>query len=84
MTTVPNQSLDTNPALACPVACPPKDCVHLAHGEVARLTRRLIHDVFLEVFDNEFLRPLADGAVLPAVDRPLVMTTDSFVPNSIP
>jgi hydrogenase expression/formation protein HypD len=79
-TTVPNQSLDTNPALACP----PKDCVHLAHGEVARLTRRLIHDLFLEVFDYEFLRPLADGAVLPAVDRPLVMTTDSVVPNSIP
>ena len=34
----------------------------------ARLTRRLIREVLLAAFDNEFLRPLGDGAVLPRVD----------------
>jgi hydrogenase expression/formation protein HypE len=33
----------------------------------------------LEAFDNEYLRPLADGAVLAPVVGQLVMTTDSYV-----
>jgi hydrogenase expression/formation protein HypE len=53
--------------------------VLLAHGEGARLTRRLIREVLLDAFDNEFLRPLADAAVLPSIDGPVVMTTDSYV-----
>jgi hydrogenase expression/formation protein HypE len=53
--------------------------VLLAHGEGARLTRRLVRELLLEALDNEFLRPLADGAVLPAIDGPLVLTTDSYV-----
>lgn len=51
----------------------------LAHGEGARLTRNLIRDILLEAFDNEFLRPLADGAVLPPCEGRLVVTTDGFV-----
>jgi hydrogenase expression/formation protein HypE len=51
----------------------------LAHGEGARLTRRLIRDILLEAFDNEFLRPLGDGAVLPKVEGRLVMSTDGYV-----
>jgi hydrogenase expression/formation protein HypE len=53
--------------------------VLLAHGEGARLTRRLIRDILLAAFDNEFLRPLADGAVLSPVHDRIVMTTDSSV-----
>jgi hydrogenase expression/formation protein HypE len=53
--------------------------VLLAHGEGARLTRRLIREELLAAFDNEFLRPLADGAVLPALDGRVVFTTDSYV-----
>jgi hydrogenase expression/formation protein HypE len=58
---------------------PPSERILLAHGEGARLTRRLIHDVLLGPLDNEFLRPLGDGAVLPAVEGRLVLTTDSYV-----
>jgi hydrogenase expression/formation protein HypE len=58
---------------------PPGDRILLAHGEGARLTRRLIRDVLLDAFDNQYLRPLADGAVLPPLAGSLVMTTDSYV-----
>ena len=40
----------------------------LAHGEGARLTRRLIREEILAAFDNPFLRPLTDAALLPAVE----------------
>ena len=64
---------------ACPVPHPLGDRVLLAHGEGARLTRRLIRDVLLEAFDNEFLRPLSDGAILPPIEGRPVMTTDGYV-----
>jgi hydrogenase expression/formation protein HypE len=35
--------------------------------------------VLLEAFDNDFLRPLADASVLPAVEGRLAVTTDSSV-----
>jgi hydrogenase expression/formation protein HypE len=66
-------------SMACPVPAPAGDRVLLAHGEGARLTRRLIRDILLAAFDNEFLRPLTDGAVLPPVNDRLVVTTDSSV-----
>jgi hydrogenase expression/formation protein HypE len=69
----------TLPATTCPVPHPPGERILLAHGEGARLTRRLIRDILLDAFDNEFLRPLSDGAILPAVAGRLVMTTDSYV-----
>jgi hydrogenase expression/formation protein HypE len=65
--------------LSCPLPHPAGDRVLLAHGEGARLTRRLIRDLLLPAFDSEFLRPLADGAVLPAIDGRLVVSTDSYV-----
>src|SRR4051812_8128608 len=64
---------------ACPTPLPAGDRLLLAHGEGARLMRRLVREVLLEAFDNEFLRPLADGAVLPAVEGRLVLATDSYV-----
>jgi hydrogenase expression/formation protein HypE len=64
---------------ACPLSHPPGDRVLLAHGEGARLTRRLIREILLEAFDNEFLRPLSDGAILPPIGGRLAMTTDGYV-----
>ena len=55
------------------------DRILLAHGEGARLTRRLIREEILTAFDNPFLRPLTDAALLPAVEGRLVMTTDGSV-----
>jgi hydrogenase expression/formation protein HypE len=51
----------------------------LAHGEGGRLMRRLIRTRLIERLGNMYLDALGDAAVLPACDRPLVMTTDSFV-----
>lgn len=65
--------------ISCPVPQTSGDRILLAHGEGARLSRKLIRGVLMEAFDNEFLRPLADGAILPAIDGRLVMTTDSYV-----
>src|SRR5262245_5388317 len=73
------QRPSNGPEVSCPVAHPPGDRVLLAHGEGARLTRRLIREVLLEAFDNDFLRPMADGAVLPGIDGRMVLTTDSYV-----
>jgi hydrogenase expression/formation protein HypE len=63
----------------CPVPLPSGDRITLAHGEGVRVTRRLLRQELLPAFANEYLGPLADGATLPAIDGPLVMTTDSSV-----
>lgn len=65
--------------LTCPVPRAFNDQVLLAHGEGARLTRQLIRNLLASAFDNEFLRPLGDGAVLPAMNGRLVFSTDSYV-----
>ena len=79
MTTASKDPSPMDPDLSCPVPRPPGDRVLLAHGEGAGLTRRLIREVLLAAFDNEFLRPMADGAVLPAIEGRVVLTTDSYV-----
>src|SRR5262245_59451250 len=75
----PNGRSAPDPLLSCPVPHAPTDRIVLAHGEGARMTRRLIRDVLLNAFDNEYLRPMADSAVLPRFDGQVVMTTDSYV-----
>jgi len=69
--------------IACPPPYPLPDSILLAHGEGARLTRRLVREVLLAAFDNEFLRPLADAAVLRPIDGRVVMSTDSYVVNPL-
>lgn len=65
--------------MTCPVPYPVGDRVLLAHGEGARLTRRLVRELLLDALDNEFLRPLSDAAILPAIEGRIVMTTDGYV-----
>lgn len=65
--------------LDCPVPHAPGDQVLLAHGEGARHSRRLIRDLLVRAFSNEYLRPMGDGAVLPSLDGSLVVSTDSYV-----
>lgn len=59
--------------------------ISLAHGEGARLARRLLSDM-LQPLQNEFLAGLPDGATLPTFHGQLVFTTDSYVvtPRSFP
>src|SRR5436190_16852676 len=77
------QPMLTPALIACPVPAAPGDRILLAHGEGARLSRRLIKERLLRVLDNPFLRPLGDGAVLPPLAGELVMSTDSFVVNPL-
>ncbi|MCS7047582.1 MAG: AIR synthase related protein, partial [Gemmataceae bacterium] len=65
--------------LACPVPLPAGERVLLAHGEGARLSRRLIRELLLDILDNPLLRPLGDGAILPPLPGRFVATTDSFI-----
>jgi hydrogenase expression/formation protein HypE len=71
--------LASEPALSCPLPHVPGDRVLLAHGEGARLTRRLIREMLLNALANDYLRPLDDGAVLPPIDGSIVVSTDSYV-----
>jgi hydrogenase expression/formation protein HypE len=66
-------------SVECPMPHADSERIQLAHGEGARLSRRLIRQEILAAFANPFLAPLADGATLPAIDGKLVMTTDSSV-----
>lgn len=69
----------SEPALDCPLPHPPGEQILLAHGEGARLTRRLIRETILDAFSNDYLRLLGDGAILPPIDGSVVVSTDSYV-----
>lgn len=66
-------------AMQCPLPHAAEDRILLAHGEGARLTRRLIREELLACFDNAYLRSLSDAAVLPPLGSGLVVTTDGSV-----
>ena len=58
------------------------NCITLAHGSGGRDYRELVETIFAPAFQNEYLSPLTDAAVLPAGDR-IAMTTDGFVVNPL-
>lgn len=45
------------------------DCITLAHGSGGRDYRELVEAIFAPAFQNEFLSPLTDAAILPAGER---------------
>ncbi|MBN1755032.1 hydrogenase expression/formation protein HypE [bacterium] len=53
--------------------------ITLGHGSGGRLTRDLIRQLFLQNFDNCFLAPLNDSAILEIGGVKLAFTTDSHV-----
>jgi hydrogenase expression/formation protein HypE len=55
--------------------------IRLAHGAGGRVMADLIRDTFAPPLDNEFLRQMADSAVLPfeICDSQFAVSTDSFV-----
>ena len=57
------------------------NAIRLAHGAGGKLMADLIRDVFAPPLDNEFLRQMADSAVvqLSAHNPRLALSTDSFV-----
>lgn len=59
-----------------------KDTITLSHGSGGQDYRALVEEIFAPAFQNGFLSPLTDAAVLPAGDR-IAMTTDGFVVNPL-
>jgi hydrogenase expression/formation protein HypE len=55
------------------------ELIQLAHGGGGRLSRELINNEIVPRFGTGALRGLPDAATLPASDKRLVFTTDSFV-----
>ncbi|SHK54019.1 hydrogenase expression/formation protein HypE [Desulforamulus aeronauticus] len=55
----------------------------LSHGDGGALTRKLIEEIFYKKFYNDILIKDQDAALLPACDRPIAMTTDSFIVKPI-
>jgi len=53
--------------------------VELSHGSGGRATAQLIEELFVAVFDNDWLRAMNDQAAFEPPPGRLVLTTDSFV-----
>ncbi len=63
----------------CPLPLDEYPRVLLAHGGGGRLTQNLIERVLLPSFDNPYLAPLHDGALIELDGARLAFTTDSYV-----
>lgn len=63
----------------CPLPLDEYPRVLLAHGGGGRLTQNLIERVLAPSFDNPYLAPLHDGALLDLDTGALAFTTDSYV-----
>ncbi len=55
------------------------DEIRLAHGGGGLYSHQLIDEIFLPLFQNEYLNPLDDSAVIDIPSARLAFTTDSFV-----
>jgi hydrogenase expression/formation protein HypE len=55
------------------------DRILLAHGSGGELSHELVTSLFVKVFQNPFLNPLDDGAVLEVAAGKVAFTTDSYV-----
>jgi len=65
--------------LSCPVPLRATNKVLLGHGSGGKLTAELVRSLFLPAFQNPFLAPLNDQAIVNIGDMRLAFTTDSFV-----
>ncbi len=62
---------------------PKSEVVTLAHGGGGTASAELVARVFLPHFDNDFLKSLSDGALLPPIGGRIAVSTDSFVIDPI-
>lgn len=68
---------------ACSLPISDHEQIVLGHGSGGKMSHRLIQQMVLPLFKNEFLEPLHDGAVLTINGTRLAFSTDSFVVNPI-
>ena len=69
--------------LTCPLPVSDLQQIQMAHGGGGRLTQQLIRTLFLPEFQNQWLDPLHDGAVLPLGGSTFAFSTDAYVVNPI-
>jgi hydrogenase expression/formation protein HypE len=69
--------------LVCPIPKSDYDKVLMAHGGGGTLSHQLIHKMFFDHFDNEYLRSEHDGAVYQVENHRFAFTTDSYVVRPI-
>lgn len=70
----------TPSSFTCPLpSSDDKECVTLAHGEGAKLSRELVQRQILPLFKNDMLASLGDAARLPSVPGPLAFASDGYV-----
>jgi len=61
-----------------------KKTITLAHGSGGKLAHKLIHDVFMNYFENDILLKQTDSAILPGIEgKQLALTTDAYVVQPI-
>lgn len=68
---------------SCPIPISDYKNVLLAHGGGGKLTAQLIEKIIYAGLGNEVLEQGHDGALLPAMERKLAFTTDSFVVDPV-
>ncbi len=59
------------------------DIITLDYGSGGKLTNKLINSLFVKYFDNQFLKQLHDGAILPPIDKRIAFSTDSYTVSPI-
>ncbi len=68
---------------SCPLPISDHKEIVLGHGSGGKLTHQLIQKMLLPQFQNEFLEPLHDGAIISLDGIRLAFSTDSYVVNPI-
>ncbi len=56
-----------------------RDKIVMGHGSGGKLMRSLIKETFLKHFNNPFLEPLSDSAIVRIGRKKIALTTDSYV-----
>lgn len=60
-----------------------ENTITLSHGAGGRQFEKLLNSLFLKYFDNPYLHQKTDGAKLPVIDGPIVMSTDAHVASPL-
>jgi len=77
------KKFDLSSGLVCPLPITDYDRVLMAHGGGGTLSHQLIHKMFFNHFNNDFLKTEHDGAVFNVGKQRLAFTTDSYVVKPI-
>ncbi len=70
-------------SFSCPIPFTSSDTIQPGHGGGGRMSRDLISDLFVRVFDNTELSRGDDQATITIGDQKLAFTTDSYVVDPI-